>query len=114
MNQDERIKELEASVKKLRMLYVGECDRAKKKQDELEAEIALLTNNHFTSDFQIFTHDLLLENGVGLTFQGIRKLVYSYRLSEGHTPEWGDESYKTEFKSLKLEDIPNMFDRRKK
>lgn len=76
---------------------------------KLEKEIHELKSNSFVGDYQIFTHDLLFENGVGITFQGIRKLVYSYRLSEGHAPLWGDESYETEFKSLKLEDLQNIF-----
>jgi hypothetical protein len=92
--KDDKIKELEAKL------------------TEANEEIAQLKSNSFVGDYQIFTHDMLMENGVYQTFQCIRKMVYSYRLSEGHAPKWGDDSYKIDFKSLKLNDLPNMFKNR--
>lgn len=75
---------------------------------EAEALIRDIGDNHFVYDYQIFIKDLLCENDMLATFQCIRKLAYSYRLSEGHQPLWGDDSYKVEIKSLKFEELPGI------
>lgn len=82
----------------------AEREVSKKKIEDLEAA----ASQGFVGDIQVFLHDLLFENGYGNTFQGIRKLIYSFRKNEGHQPEWGDDSYLVkELSSLKIEDLPN-------